>query len=159
MSTALTPSNSYQFPPEPAPAILTRAIWDAVLGSVAERLRALEAQRTDLEDLINDLSFNGQARIDAAITPLIDAQKRTLAALDPQITALKARVDDILAGGIAADDVRESAARVFVSPTQRNAIGTLITDVEGLETAIGAINTRFDTQRQITVASLFLGAS
>src|SRR5690606_21114751 len=51
----------------------------------SDRLENLEAQRTELQDLIDDLSFNGQQRIDEAITPLLDAVQEDLNGLSDQL--------------------------------------------------------------------------
>lgn len=150
----LTPENNYQFPPTPAKADLGRNSWNAVMGSLSARLVALEAKRTELQDLIDDLSFNGQQRIDEAISPLIEAQEQELAALSDlvqqaiidatnagievaeqvelQVGILEGRVVDvesamavILADTLPAENVAESATRVFVSPEQRDAVANL----------------------------------
>lgn len=85
----LTAENNYQFPVTPAPAVLGRDDWNAVMASVSGRLVALEDKRSELQDLINDLSFSGQQRLDAAIEPIIEDIERRLAELGDEVLAMK----------------------------------------------------------------------
>lgn len=164
MSTVLSRDSDYQYPPQPAPAPWTREIADAVHLDIAQRLRALEAKRTELQDLVDDLSFFGIQRLDSAINPLIAEVTAEVAALQKAVAdtlaannriisdfqavtavnlgELQAQIDDvqermnvILAGGLGAADVRESADRVFVTPAQRTEIGRLRTAVNALPTS------------------------
>lgn len=157
-----TPDRDYRFPPEPFRADWNREIADAIFGSIGSRLRTLEAKRNELQALIDDLSFNGQARIDEAITPLIvgvrnevtaletavgravseaaDAAtavaseaNRRIAKVELDLDAIEAAFAQILAGGVGAASVTESAQRVFVTPEQRAEIGALRTDLDDLE--------------------------
>lgn len=127
----LTPENGYQYPPAPAKAFLNGTIWNTVMASISGRLNALEAQRTDLEDLIDDLSFNGQARIDEAITPLIEQVESTIEGIQSDVQSLQEVVDDLLEGVIPAENVAESDERVFVTPEEKAEIGQLRTDMGG----------------------------
>lgn len=127
--TDLTPENNYQFPPTPAKAMLGRDNWNAVMDSLSARIRELEAQRTDLEDLMADLSYNAQTRVDEAISPLIADVEERINAVNLQLDELQGTVDDILAGGIPAENVTETATRVFVTPAQKEEIGQLRTDL------------------------------
>jgi len=158
VSNVPTRDNDYQFRPAPAVAKLDRRTWNVVLGDVGFRLRAIEEKRTELQDLIDDLSFAGVQRLDQAINPLIvgvqrdlDTLKTSVAAtvaandriisdfqavtavnleeLQDQINEVQTRINVILAGGLDAADVRESTTRVFVSPAEKAEIGKLRTDV------------------------------
>lgn len=166
--TDLTPENNYQFPPTPAAAMLGREAWNAVMASLSGRLVTLENKRSELQDLIDDLSFNGQQRLDEAIGPLIEAQELELEALTREIVAMQqanatiindfqevtavnlqdlaeavqaaenslvdvqSQINIILAGGLAAAMIEESATRVFVTPEQKSEIGQLRTDLGAL---------------------------
>lgn len=163
MSTRPSRDSDYAFPPAPSQAVLDREVWDAVMRDISARIRVIEEKGVNLDDLIADLSFNGQARLDAAVTPLIDAVRTDLAALSSavaktladnakiisdfqevtavnlddlreQIGAMEDRIAVVLAGGLDAGDVRESATRAFVTPEQRTEIGTLRTDLDATRT-------------------------
>lgn len=161
MSGLPSRENDYKQPAPPAPANLTRDIWDSVFGDISHRLRDLEARGTELDEVLNELRLFGLERLDTAIVPLIaqtqqqlaqlqqavadtiaqNAQvienfqvdvQEALAALNAQIAAVEARVNEILQGGIPAADVAESATQVFVSPEQRAEISELRADLEAL---------------------------
>lgn len=102
-STTLSRDNDYRFEPEPAPAILDRHIWNAVMVDLSDRMRAVEVKGTELDDLIADLSFNGQTRIDAAITPLIEQVRG-------EITEVQGLVERVIADS--ANAATEVAAEV-----------------------------------------------
>lgn len=164
MSTVPSRDNDYRFAPLPARAVLDRKTWDVVLGDVGFRLRAIEAKRTELQDLIDDISFSVTRRFDEAINPLVVEVQSDLATLrtsvaatvaandriisdfravtavnleelQEQIDQVQDRIDVILGGGLDAADVRESATRVFVTPEQRTEIAKLRTDVNALPTS------------------------
>jgi hypothetical protein len=179
-STVPSRSNDYKFAPAPAKAELDRATWDRVMAGtepgeegIAVRLRALEAKRNELQDLIDDLSFNGQARLDQAVVPLIENMQLTLQSIADDVAATQAQNDAlladfqqvtavnlealadsvqtaeqqladvqqqfalILAGGLAAAKVQESATRVFVTPAEKAEIGALREDLTGLAESVG----------------------
>lgn len=161
MSTPPSPDNDYQAPPAPALFVLTKAAWNTVLGSIGSRLRALEAKRTELQDLIDDLSFNGQARIDAAISPLIDAVRVDLVTLreavaqaitdaadaattvtaevrarvtgiEGRVTTIETEFDRIVAGGVSAAKVTLAAIAGFAPTNIQTAIASLVASVKTL---------------------------
>lgn len=108
-SSPLTRDNDYQFPPAPIRQVITRAIWNFVMADLSSRIRGVEAKGTELDDLITDLSFNGQVRIDAAITPLIETVRADLVTLS---SAVATAVTD--ASDAAASVAAEVRARVSV---------------------------------------------
>lgn len=120
--TNLTRESNYQFPPTPEPAMLSRDAWNYVLGSISGRLGALEEQRTDLDDLMADLSFTAQVRVDAAVTPLIEAVEYRINGMTGQLDELQETVNSILAGGIPAENVTESPTRRFWTPDDMAAL-------------------------------------
>jgi hypothetical protein len=162
-STAPNRINGYKFPPAPSRAFLEKGVWDSVLADIHERLLGVEAQRTELSDLIDDLSFNGQARLDQAIVPIIDNVRTALdalalevastaqanaaiienfqqvtavnltelsqsvAAAETQLASIQQQFAAIVAGGVGADKITETGDRVFLTPAQKAAIGTLQT--------------------------------
>lgn len=161
-SNLLSPDNDYQFPPAPNQAVLSRAIWASVMGSVGSRLRGLEAQRAALSDVIDELKIFGLERLDTAIGPVIaDAEARLLqltqdiaataaenavllddfrAVTAVNLEALRDAIDvaeadlvgvqdeiaQMLAGGVSAAKVAETAQRVFVSPDQRARLAAIL---------------------------------
>jgi len=116
---------------------LNPATWDAVLGSVASRLRALEAKRVEVQGVIDELRQFGLARIDAELAPKIAETQAALDQLEEDMAAAQAIVDSILASTLPATQVNETASRVFVTPAQRAEIGTLRTDLGALTTVVG----------------------
>jgi hypothetical protein len=160
------------------------ATWIVVFGSIGSRLRSLEAVRTTLDDIINDLQIFGLQRLDQAIVPLIEEQQTALANLQQQIAqalqatadlvdqfqedtatalaslqsqidaallviesnigSLQAQVDEILAGGLSAENVNETATRVFVSPAQRTQIDTIADTLANFTAATNALLSSYE---------------
>lgn len=167
-STQPNPDNDYQLPPAPQRAVFDRAMFNHLFGSVGSRLRAIEAQRTDLQAVIDDLRLFGLLRLDEAIVPLINqtqaqiealqqavadttaanaqiiqdiqqAALQALAVLEANISEIQERVDTILAGGIPAADVAESESRVFVTPAQKADINQLREDFSQRKAAVDEV--------------------
>lgn len=144
----LSRESDYQFPPHPLKAELTRAIWNAVLLDVSNRIRGIEVKGTELDQVIADLRMFGLERLDTAIIPLIDQTTAQLAELrslvdatiaannqiiadfqeatsgnleeiEAAVAAVQQRIDDIIGGGIAAGLVLEDEERVFVTPEEK----------------------------------------
>jgi len=120
---------------------LNSATWDAVLGSVASRLRTLEAKKAEVQAVIDELRQFGLARIDAELAPKIAETQAALDQLEEDMAAAQAIVNSILASTLPATQVNETATRVFVTPAQRAEIGTLRTDLGTVQTNLGALTT------------------
>lgn len=136
-SAVLNPERNYNWPPAPAPANLTREIWNTVFASVGGRLASLEAVATGIEQIQNELQQFGLARLDEAIVPLIKQVREELAKLDADVAtakqsnaasvvefeaavkAARAEIDVLLAGGLSADKVRETVNRLFLTADER----------------------------------------
>lgn len=149
-SVQLTREGDYQQPPAPAQAILNRDIWNFVLGDIATRFASLEAVNTGIAALQAELQTFGVQRLNDAINPLITDAQNTLAQLETDIDAAIAQlnadvataqtaIDELLEGGVPADDVNENASRVFVTPDQKTEIGTLRTNLDALAASVGAL--------------------
>src|SRR5690606_26679354 len=63
----------------------------------------------------------------------------TIAETEAALTDVQEQVDLILAGGIPAANVEESAEQVFVSPAQRTEIGQLRVDLDDTDIAVSAL--------------------
>lgn len=167
------------------------ATYIATIVHMAARVRVVEAQKTTIDALIEELQVFGLQRLDEAIVPLIEQQQQALANLQQQIAnalaatqalvtdfqqataaaladlqnqidasllviegnigALQEQVDEILAGGISADNVNETSTRVFVSPAQKTAIDSIATT---LSAAMDDINAALAATEAAAAASL-----
>lgn len=103
-----------------------------------------QAQLAVLAQAVADMiAQNGQVIADfeastAAALAQLDATIATaIADLNGQIAAVQAQVDEILAGGIPADNVSETATRVFVTPAQRAEIDQLRVDLDAVTASLG----------------------
>lgn len=100
---------------------------------------ALAGLGTSTDAAIADLN----QRIDATIADLEQTSAAAIQTLNDSLAAVQDQVDTILAGGIPAANVAESAERVFVSPAQRAQIdeidATLQTLTEAVDTAISGL--------------------
>ncbi|MCC0033753.1 MAG: hypothetical protein H6887_00645 [Hoeflea sp.] len=119
---------------------------------------ALEDINDGIEALQAELQTFGVERLNDAINPLIASTQETLDQLVIDLAAAEAAVAALLAGGIPAADVTESATRVFVTPAQKAEIDQLRTDLtaglsaasdarDALAAAIAAI--KFHTLRPV----------
>lgn len=85
-SAVLNPDNDYNWPPEPAPAHLTREVWNGFGTSVGVRLRALEAVGTGIESIQEHLQTLGLQILDDAINPLIVQTQESISDLAQQVS-------------------------------------------------------------------------
>lgn len=155
--------NDYRFPPAPQKAELDRALWDRVMAGtdvgnegIAVRLRALEAKRTELQDLIDELKVFGLEILDNALSPLVDeqiAKLETLAGnIDAEIVRINGLFADFEAQSQAALDsldqtVQQSIAEV--NTTLSTTLTQLQTDVDtiidGINQQVAAVQATVDT--------------
>lgn len=120
---------------------LSEAFFLALLsnpGGVGPRLRALEAQRVEVQAVIEELRLFGLQRLDESLNPIITDTITRLEQLVADIAEAQAAVDELLAGNVPAAQVVESASRVFVSAEQRTEIGQLRTDLAASSSNLGA---------------------
>lgn len=130
---------------------LDHPTWDSVFGSIATRIRSLEAQRVEVQTVIDELRLFGLERIDADLVPLINAQLSKLNELEAAVTQAKndiaqaqADVEELLLGVIPAGNVTENSTRVFVTPSQRTEIGALRTDLTALSNSLSSTKTSLE---------------
>jgi ribosomal protein S6E (S10) len=126
----------------PVDMLLSREVWDAVFASVGQRLRELEAQRTDLQETIDYLTEQALTVISASITDEIDARRADLVALEAQFLAVSDAYIELISGGVYADGIQ---MRTPLSGT--------------VQAAVVAMQLQLANMKKITVASLFFGAS
>jgi hypothetical protein len=118
-----SPSNDYEAAIDMP---LTKATWDAALTSVGARLRAAEAIRADFQALIDGGTSQALAMIIANVGPQITA-------LAAEVAAAQHVLDILLSGNIPADYITETSTRVFVTPSQRTAIGDNSASIASLQ--------------------------
>ena len=142
-------ANGYQFDPAPARAILNRAVFNAFGADLHARLLVLEDINSGIEALQAELQTFGVERLNDAINPLIASTQATLdqlvidmnaaiAALNADLAAAQDAIDLLLAGGVPAANIAESATRVFVTPAQKADIGQLRTDLTAANATFAA---------------------
>jgi hypothetical protein len=128
-----------------------REVWDFVLGSVGARLRALEAKRTELQETIDTLQAQALQIVSETISAEITAQRAALALVQEQLEVVQVAYAEIQAGGVFADTLRLRAP-ISAFPT---AVGSNA----NVQKALEEIGEKFNAQRRINSASIFLGAS
>jgi hypothetical protein len=157
-ATLPTPDNDYQ---APLSMQLSRAVWDAVFGSVGERLRTLEARNADYEEVVGDLQTQALAVISATITDEINARREDLDALAADAEALADEIAAIRAGGIDAISVSVSPIVGLAAATAQAALAELLGKIQdevtarataddALLTAIGDAVAAIDTTPSVT---------
>lgn len=113
-SSLPSPDNNYA---APVPMVLNKAAWDAALVSIGQRLVALEAYlnayQTYIDDAVSDTV--------AALAPDLAALQTTITALQAQVAAAQDAIAQIVTGSVPASAVSETAGRIWLTPTQRDA--------------------------------------
>ena len=146
-----SPENNYQVGPTEA---FSRAVWNAVLQSVAQRLAAREALEADFEALIEE---GTQAALDL-IQVNVGPQVASLAA---NVQALEEQLEDILGAGTAANSVLLGGQAPSFYLALANATGTLpVAQVSGVDTLIAdaisalksGVGTALDTLDELAAA-------
>jgi hypothetical protein len=122
-------ANNYECPSDGFK--LSRVVWNAVFGSIAERLTETEAVRADFEDLIEAGTTQAIAVIQTNVEPQLTAIAEVIANLEANIALAEDRIATIVGAGISAAQVAESGTRVFVTPAQKTMIGTLAASLGG----------------------------
>lgn len=141
-----TPEDDYRAPPAPSRLFLDRAVWDAVFGSIGGRLRTLEDVNSGIETLKLELQNFGIQRLDEAINPLIEQTLTALATASDDLGELRETLDQILAGGLPADQVAvepidglsaENAQAAFVEVLDKIEVERTVTS-QDIAVAVGA---------------------
>jgi hypothetical protein len=78
---------------------LSRAVWDAVFGSIGERLRALEAVKADWESLISVGTGQALAVIRENVEPHLAALTQMITQLKADVAAAQDAVAALISGG------------------------------------------------------------
>lgn len=103
----------------------------AALANLQQQITAALAATQQLVDQFQD----DTAAALAGLQTQIDA---ALAVIEGNIGALQAQVDEILAGGISADNVSETADRLFLSAAERAAIADIADTLADFSAAVNA---------------------
>ena len=134
MTSLPDPSNDYQAPLVMA---LSRAVWNAVFGSIGARLRALEGTTADYEAAIAQLETQALAVISATITDEITARRADFDQLEAEIALAQDAVAELQAGGVAASAVTLTSIAGLAAVNAQAAIAELLTKIEAEATARG----------------------
>jgi hypothetical protein len=140
--SVLQPDSDYK---SPLQLFLDRAIWDSVFGSIGARLRALEGQRTELQDVLDELNAQALNLVSATISAEIAAQRAALAEVQDELEAVQTAYEEIQSGGVFADTIRLRAPLPGMTATV-------------VQDALAELQGRFNAQRRITAASFFFGS-
>lgn len=121
--TAPTLSNDYAIP---AGYALSRANLTALFGEMATVLKALQGTASNMQVVIDTGTTQALAMIQLNIEPyLVQVQADATAAQAALVAAMDV-VNAILDGGmVSATSIQETAGRVFVTPSERTAIGLI----------------------------------
>lgn len=134
-SAVLNPDNDYNWPPEPAPAHMTREVWNGFGTSVGVRLRALEAVGSGIESIQEQLQSLGLQILDNAINPLIVDTQAQLANLQQAVAdtiAQNAQIITDFQGDTA-------AALAALDATIAASVAALQADVDAVRGQVDAI--------------------
>lgn len=99
---------------------LSKAVWNAVFGSIGARLRALEAVEASFQALIDLGTTQALASIAANIEPELAAARATLQTFMAEAAAAEDVVAAIANGTLPASAVMETATRIWLTPTLRD---------------------------------------
>lgn len=120
-------SNDYQ---APLVLALSRAVWNAVFGSIGARLRALEGTTADYEAAIAQLETQALAVISATITDEITARRADFDQLEEDIALAQDEIAFLRAGGIDAGVVTLTSIVGLAAANAQAAIAELLTKIE-----------------------------
>lgn len=145
MSSALpTPDNDYA---APIRMQLNKAAWDAAMVSIGERLRAMEAMATDLQAVIDAGTTQALQMISDTVAPNLAAVQSDIDAANAALADFQTEFDTVVAGGVGADNVTESATRVWLTPAQRNDVGALRSEMDVINTDV---NSSYNTLKKLS---------
>lgn len=163
MTSLPDPSNDYQ-----ATLVmnLSRAVWNAVFGSIGARLRALEGTTADYEAAIAQLETQALAVISATITDEITARRADFDELEADIALAQDEIALLRAGGVDADVVTLTSIAGLAAVNAQAAIAELLTKIEAEATArasaiavaLGGIDTTPSIARSARTSNTMLGA-
>lgn len=128
----------------PYDMVLNKASWDAALVDVGIRLFVLEAQRTDLQAVIDAGTTQALAMITENVAPQLEAVNDTITALnaavaaaEDQLVATEAAIATLLAGSLTADLVQiETPIAGIVGATVQAALAEHQVDIEALAATV-----------------------
>jgi hypothetical protein len=138
-----SPENNYK---APQGMFLGHAEWDATLGSIGARLRSLEDKRVELQETIDALNEQALGLVSETISAEITAQRAVLTQLQIELEAVQTAYEEIQSGGVFADTIRLRAPITGMTATV-------------VQAALAELQGRFNAQRRINGAAIFLGAS
>jgi len=116
--------------------ILDAAWFNKLLGDIHTRIRTIEGVKASLDAAIGELTAVGLKRIDEALAPLILQAQTDVANIEEHLADVAQQIADLLAGGVPAANVTESATQVFVTPEQRAQIQATATALAALQQGV-----------------------
>lgn len=123
------PDNDYQVSPT---LTFSRALWNAVMLSIATRLKAREALEATFEELVASGTQAALDLISSNVAPQLED-------LIEQINALETQLEDIIGGGTAPNALQLAGQNPSYYLALANATGTLpAAQVSGIDTLIAA---------------------
>lgn len=119
---------------------LDRTNLQPLLTQLADAITALQGVATTWEALVDAGTTQALAMVAENVAPQIAAAQATLDQLNEDVLAAQAQIAQLIAGGVPASAVTETATRVFVTPAQRSEISSLRSDlIVGLAAAGDAL--------------------
>jgi hypothetical protein len=123
------PDNDYQVSPT---LTFSRARWNAVMASIAARLKARELLEATFETLITDGTQAALDMISVNVAPQLES-------LIEQINTLEEQLEDIISGGVAPDSLQLGGKNPSFYLALANATGALpVAQVTGVDAMIAA---------------------
>ncbi|WP_127076019.1 hypothetical protein [Rhodomicrobium lacus] len=114
---------------------LSRAVWDAVFGSIGERLRALEAVKADWESLISVGTGQALAVIRENVEPHLAALTATISQLQSDVHEAEDVIAALIRGSVPMGTVKGLGAALLAKA-----------DAEATSAALSALNTLVATK-------------
>lgn len=119
MPSLPSPIDDYKAPPD---LELSRAVWDAVLGSLGSRLRALEGVSADFDALIALGTSQALDVIATNVEPQLTAMSAAVAALQADVAEAEDVITALISGSVPASAVAETADRIWFTPALATAL-------------------------------------
>ncbi len=98
--------------------VLNQANLTALFADIFDYLQSLSQMATDAQAVVDAGTGQALAMVAENIAPVLDNLKLQIANAQDQLTAMQGQINDLLSG-ITADQVNETASRVFVTPADK----------------------------------------
>jgi hypothetical protein len=132
---------------------IDRATWDGVMLSIANRLAALEATEADYDAVVAQLQSQALAVITATITDEINAQRVNLTQLENDFGLFEAAFNQLIAGGVDADQVVLDAIAGLTATDVQSAFAEVLGNIP-VKASAAEVTTGEDNAKFVTPAAL-----